>query len=557
MLLKGNMSRRGNKLGNRGGAVSPRWLVLLGIVSGCSEPVSSVTTVSSLLPDEPTSPYASSATGEVDAAADDTTPNFESFPTSDAVTGGTTGANSDGPSASPDTDSWEGASSAPEASQLQEAGVPSGVNVVDGHLPELSPREDANLCGIAVDNGPPLCDPVARCGCEADQTCAFTPDRVRLFTCVSPGDTADGAECDHDDACKSGSVCTNGLCAATCRLDSDCGADKCVTVSTAMGVVENLRVCVAPCDPLDAAACGAGATCANAPGTATFTCQRQATAGTVDAACETSSDCAPGLGCALDGVCRAWCSLEAELGLLADAGSVVGVALEVGVCPEYSECLAFDPQGGLGLCGASCPVPEVPGSECSLVPTTCGCSDDETCQVDISGKTQCAPPGEHTAMEWCTRNSDCAAGLSCVGSLCRPICDAELLPCADGSGCVQASSAENSPSTCLGHCDPVLPTLDDDEFTPCGTGAYCSPGLTGDEVLAASYCARQSDTPAKEGAACASDFQCKNGFGCDPETDTCQAWCRETEDCAAGKTCDLNVSPSRGAGTADPVGLCR
>jgi hypothetical protein len=549
------MSRRGNQVGNREGAVSPRWLFLLGLASGCSEQVSSVTTASSLLPDAPTSPYASASDGSndqlADAAADHETsadPTATSFGDrtgEDAITG--------------EGDGSEVADGGFSPGEATHATTDGGLktNVVDGHLPELSPLEDANTCGIPIGNGPPLCDPVANCGCESEQTCAFTPDRLRLFTCVSPGNITDGARCDADDGCTKGSVCANGLCAATCRLDADCGGDKCAAVPTSEGVVENLRVCVSPCDPLDPAACGDGATCANAPGTATFSCVRQGNLGSADTPCTASSDCAPGLGCALDGVCRSWCSLEPSDDDAADAGPSTGDVTTSGasVCPEYSECLAFDPQDGLGLCGASCPVPDVVGSECSIIPATCGCSDGETCQVEISGKTQCAPPGDHTTMQWCSRNADCAAGLSCVGGLCRPVCDAELLPCADGSGCVEASSATNSPSTCLGHCDPVLTDLDDDEFTPCGVGAYCAPGLPNDAVLAESYCTRQSDTPAKEDAACTADYQCKNGFGCDPTSDTCQPWCREAEDCATGEACDLTVS--RAAGSADPVGICR
>lgn len=550
-------------MGERKAAVSLRWLFLLGVVSACSEQVSSVTTVSSLVPESPTSPHSSSdATndGAVDAAAGHHSAGPTALPDGASSTNGgnTESAPTDEPWATADAGELEPVDTTP-TNVPAEAGA--ATPVVDGHLPELSPKEDANPCGIPVDNGPPLCDPVANCGCDAEQTCAFTPDRVRLFTCVPPGDTVNGARCSNDDACRRGSVCANGLCAATCRFDSDCGEDKCAAVPSNDGFIENLRVCVATCNPLDPHACGAGATCANVPGTATFTCGLQVSSGEANDPCTTSSECAPGLGCALDGVCRAWCPLSTDATDAGDAGSAAAsIASDApttgNLCPEYSECLPFDTSGGLGLCGAPCPVPDVADSECSIIPTTCGCSDGNTCQVDVTGKTQCVAPGDHTAMEWCSKNADCAAGLSCVGALCRPICDTELLPCADGSGCVRASSAPNSPSMCLGHCDPVRPDLDDDEFTPCGVGAYCAPG-SNDATSSQSYCARQSDTPSKEGAACTTDFECKNGFGCDADSHTCQPWCREPEDCAAGKTCDLGVSPPRSAGEADPVGLCR
>lgn len=535
--------------------VGAGWLLLLGLSGGCSGGVSSSTTVDSLLPESPTStPSDDSDIGSTVGTTNGTGSNS----TGSNQSGDAPAATSDDASDDSGVEGAKGSSDVPTSTA--DAGPSTGVSVVDGHLPELSPRDDGSTCGIPVSEGPPLCDPVAQCGCGENQACAFTPDRIRMFSCVLPGEVEEGQPCVHDDACKKGSVCANGLCAATCRFDTDCGEDKCVTVSVNGETVENLRVCVAECNPLDAGACGTGATCANAPGTATFTCVRQGNLGAVDDACSATSDCAPGLGCALDGVCRAWCSL--------DVGGVVDGVLDVlegepptdlaGGCSDHRECLAFNVKGGLGLCGASCPVPDVEGSECSLIPSTCGCNvDGETCQVDVSGKTQCVVPGNHTAMQWCTKNANCGPGLSCVGSLCRPVCDAELLPCADGSSCIKASSAEHSPSTCLGHCDPVRPQLDDDEFTPCGDGAYCSPGYVADAQLGESFCTRQSDTPSNEGAACGADHHCRNGFGCDSTSGTCVAWCRESSDCATGKTCDLGCSATRLGAASDPVGFCR
>ncbi len=536
-----------------GGTLGLRWLLMASVAAGCSGEVDAVTTANPLLTEQPTSEQPTSAqTSSLDAGGSGTSTEPEAEPSA-TVTG------LEGTSVDEVSSEIEGPQN-PSSSEIeQDAGAQTSVNVVDGHLPELSPREDADTCGLVIDNGPPLCDPVAKCGCDSDQTCAFTPDRIRLFTCVKPGSTPDGDRCDYDDTCQAGSVCANGLCTATCRFDSDCGEGSCVAVETAEGTVENLRVCAVGCDPLDAASCGAGAKCANLPGTAAFTCLRQGALGAVNDPCQGSSDCGPGLGCALDGVCRQWCTLETVSIEVGDAGvDAVRLAGEVlgGGCPAYSECLGFDVKNGLGLCGAECPVPEVEGSECALIPSACGCSDGETCQVDLQGKTQCAPPGDHSAMEWCNKNADCEAGTSCISGLCRPVCDPELMPCADGSSCVKATSAANSPSACLGHCDPVRPDLNDEEVTPCGVGGYCSPGISGDDVLGQSYCTRQNDITAKEGAACNYDFDCANGFGCDAGSKTCQRWCRDSAECAAGKTCDLTLSPLRAAGTADPVGLC-
>src|SRR5690606_23211092 len=245
--------------------VGAGWVLLMGLSGGCDDVVSSATTVDSLLPDSPTS-----------TPSNDT--NFES--NADATHDVASSNQSDVPTAATNHDTVSDNDSDVSVPSSQDAGASTGVSVVDGHLPQLSPG-DGSTCGIPTPDGAPLCDPIAQCGCGENKACAFTPDRARMFSCVIPGGAEDGQACVYDDACTKGSVCAQGLCAATCRFDADCGDEKCVTVSAHGKAVENLRVCVAECDPLDASACGAGATCANAPGTATFTCVQQGS-GAVD-----------------------------------------------------------------------------------------------------------------------------------------------------------------------------------------------------------------------------------------------------------------------------------
>lgn len=536
-------------------AIRPRWLVAaVALAAGCTEQVSSETTTSALQPDAPTSTSALSSNEEVlsDASplgsSDTLTPSTEApatFVDASAPLPGSSEVNT------PTTEETESSDlpSAPTRSEREPEAGSTSITVVDGQLPELSPWETDPSCGIPIDNGPPLCDPVANCGCEDGRTCAYTPARSRVFTCVVPGNTANGDACDNDDACTRGSVCVSGLCASTCRHDADCVDAACVAVANGEDYVENLRVCSAPCDPLAHDACGQGATCANAPGSTVFTCIRQEAPVGLNAACEATRDCEPGLGCAPDGVCRSWCALSEPSG---DAGTGSASA----PCPEDSECLPFGESVALGQCSATCAIAEVEGSECGLIPTSCGCESGETCQVGSTGKTQCGVPGDRGAMDWCSSNADCGDGLSCVAQLCRPICDPERLPCADGSGCVQANSGA-SPAACLGHCDPVHPDNDEGVFTPCGVGAYCSPGFANIASLNEGYCTRQSDTPADEGEACGADLDCDNGFGCDAQSDTCLRWCRDTDDCGTGQQCDLDVSPGRTAAEADVVGFCR
>lgn len=530
---------------SRGSVVGPRWSVLLlGLVMGCSEPGAPETSVSPLL-----STSLSTTSGEATLSADLSTFSPK-------------GESSVEPSSSP-----SGASEAPPDPSTHDAdpfdAAVSEVTEADARLPpsnESPPRESGSqaneqACGIPIDNGPALCDPVAQCGCDIDQMCAFTPDRDRRFSCVRPGSKPVGDACDKDDECVSGSVCVAGLCATTCRLDTDCDQALCVPVNHNEETVEGLRVCEETCDPMSLDACGMDATCANALGSASFTCVRQATKGSSDMPCVTSRECATGLGCAPDGVCRAWCHLDQSVGDGVDAGADAGsVAVR---CPTFSECLPFDASANLGLCGPVCPVPDVAGSECAVLPTTCGCKAGATCHVSASGQTQCAQTGQVDAMSYCTQNRDCADGLSCIGSLCRPVCDAQAAPCADGSICAKTSSNPASPSACLGHCDPVNPGLDDDEFTPCGTGAYCSPGLPANPTAPESYCTGQLTSIADDGDPCEIDFGCKNGSGCDPDTKRCEPWCREQDDCPSGAKCVLELSPERSGADGSRVGFCR
>jgi hypothetical protein len=535
----------------------PAWLWAACALTSCSNSPSSATSSSALLPESSVpSSTAAEATSHPDSLEQSNSSDRNSA-SSEVTETFSTGVSSAEDRTSSAMTTTEGS--------LSDGGAVT-LDTVDGQLPSLSPSTEAT-CGIPVPNGTPLCDPVAQCGCNAGQSCAFTPERSRLFTCVRPGNTPLGDRCDADDVCMDGAVCVSGLCVATCRYDDECGAGTCVPVSVGQTVVQDLRVCGVTCDPLDPGACGLGATCANASGTANFTCVRQAAVGGLDASCSDSKECGPGLGCALDGSCRPWCSLD---GLLGDVVTVLegetasanepAVDADAGSpsaeCPDFSECLAFSTSTGLGLCGQACPVPDIPGSECSVL-TGCGCSAGETCQVNLAGVTACNPPGTRSAMGWCNDNDDCGVGLSCIGALCRPVCDPDSLPCADGSGCFRASTAESSPSACLGHCDPVETTRDDAEFTPCGLGAYCAPGFTPDSSLPESHCTRQSDVTVANGGACTGDYQCRNGSGCDPETNTCREWCRSDDDCSSGQLCDVQLNPLRTGAAEEPIGICR
>jgi hypothetical protein len=428
-------------------------------------------------------------------------------------------------------DSGIDASSDSDPTSTQVAQSDSAVFLDAGSAPTVK-------CGLLQPDGTPLCDPVAQCGCDIGQNCAYTPERQSLFTCVAPGTTAVQDACYLDDECEVGSACADGMCLKTCATNEDCPDDsQCEDVFT-KGIAEtNIRVCKKPCDPLEETSCGNGAMCAATSGAYPTCVRKTGQDGTDEEPCESDANCAQGFGCTADLVCRAWCKLADDL------GDAVGVTdASANVCPSYSFCEPANNELGLGQCTAPCPVPAVDGSECSILPTACGCTEGKTCHSEQLGKTVCEVPGPNGYMTWCDRNSQCGAGLSCLANLCRPICDSEDSPCADGSSCAKTLTSEFSPSACLGHCDPVDPSSTIDGYSPCGLGAYCSPGFDGDSQIPESHCLRGTDLrPKLVGESCADDTDCDAGLGCDKGTLTCAPWCKSDGDCTNG-TCYLDGS---------------
>lgn len=442
-----------------------------------------------------------------------------------------------------------------------------------------------------------LCDPIGECAkteCDFDNTgksCTYTPARTYPFMCVRAGDFEPYRPCDTDDVCAPGSVCISKVailadgsfyrrpgpvCRQTCRQDDDCGDGEWCAQATDDNneVVPDLRVCHRHCETEEDCYVGEGddeVRCSNSVEGAppsTYECSRYRPPADAEAnrelaepsssdvsldegltalsfrswlvsgeTCVFIDDCSEDQDC-VDGTCRRRCETNDNC--------------------DGAECVTVN---GRGVCGATCEKP--PGAACALVPSNCGCPTGETCQLGQDLEPSCAPPGESGLMSWCYTSDDCDSTLSCVGGLCRPLCDQDAHPCPAHAGecLLSVSRASGDIFACGGSCDPV--TSNDETFTGCGLGGLCIAGFDASHHSRA-LCAseRPGDLPNQRGESCNDDFDCAGGLGCDADA-TCQQWCRTESDCGAGQTCKpdashLGPTASRfGRDPADLVGLCQ
>jgi hypothetical protein len=459
-----------------------------------------------------------------------------------------------------------------------------------------------------------LCDPVGDCAlsdCDFERTgksCGYTPERTYTFMCVTNADYAPYRPCDADDVCAPGSVCISKatwlkdgsfyrrsatVCRETCRQDADCGENGWCAQATDDNneVIPDLRVCHRHCSSKADCYVGEGdedVRCSNSIEDAppsTDECSRynppaavEPLADATDGVAQSTSDAD---GAAVGGSeVNALEKLDTGAGLASSlnlhALRVQAGAPECGLdddCPNDGDCInntcwtrcdsSTDCGGaecvvvnGGGVCGAPCDKPE--GAACGLWPSNCGCSTGETCHLGSDFEPTCAAPGNSGSMEWCNEPDDCDTGLSCIGGLCRPLCDPEDHPCnpVDGECLLSVSREGGDVYACAGSCDPV--TAPD-----CGEGAVCLPGFDGDHHHQALCVAeRAAQRPREPNEACSEDYDCATGLGCSA-AGTCQAWCRERSDCDPDQTCKFEASIMGhslgrfGNSVADPIGLCQ
>lgn len=393
------------------------------------------------------------------------------------------------------------------------------------------------------------CAPTTNCGCNTDEACGLSDTDGELnVSCQKPGRAQLGDTCQLSE-CSQGLLCIEGVCTQSCRFDADCESESaaCIDLSRPSGgTLKGVRYCQVTCDllsPTDPSskltACEEGQTCAlSASGARCVNHEGDATQGET---CKTVTDCAAGFTCN-GGQCKQWCSIEK------------------GQCARGTECVASDVianDQGLGLCELSCPASIPAGDECLTFPN-CGCPANQTCRPLADGTRGCSSVGTNPLQGACGKDQDCGAGMTCVDSLCRPLCETSSAICADNSQCIELH-VNNQPvegsGACLGACDPVFPDTDDDNFTPCGPGAECVVGVV-DGRVTRSFCALRDGEGELTGP-CELNEDCAEGALC--AFGRCHPLCRSRDNCdglTANPTCYRESSPFRGNNDDDVIGLC-
>ncbi len=211
---------------------------------------------------------------------------------------------------------------------------------------------------------------------------------------------------------------------------------------------------------------------------------------------------------------------------------------------------ALDSPGDAGTDAWTCDIPAITGSECNMA-TNCGCDATTVCRVanQHTGQTLCFAPGETPIYSPCDLDQDCGAEHVCEAGLCRPQCDNPGHFCEDGSSC--ASFSEDGRYVCVGHCNVLARSPDtwskaatwievmakqleremrDDywtaEYSDCGEGAYCHPGVGPDEAA--------SPRPLFPHCVPAKGYALDNGY------------CSSHADCVSGLACGLYPGETEG-----------
>gem|GEM_PF-3394942 len=140
---------------------------------------------------------------------------------------------------------------------------------------------------------------------------------------------------------------------------------------------------------------------------------------------ECRSDCAGEMACEA-GVCRNPCKSDAD-------------------CPETCNCLSAELVADEEINPSSCRGDTVCGDKnprCDRFKQNCSKDlGERSCYYVSSFKDACLPPGSGALDGLCFLDSDCGAGLGCLGDGCYRYCSDDL-PCPDGMGCLEGYCLE-------------------------------------------------------------------------------------------------------------------
>lgn len=212
----------------------------------------------------------------------------------------------------------------------------------------------------------------------------------------------------------------------------------------------------------------------------------------------------------------------------------------------------------------SCNVPDARGSECGLG-TNCGCAEGLVCRVadQHTGQTLCFSPGDRPAYSSCEFDQDCGTSEVCEGGICRAPCETVGTLCSDDAWCGKLT--DEGRTVCLGNCN-VMPytvgrwknaqdwielqqiNVDRErttlpvkslDYTPCGDGAYCRPGLA--SVSPFPYCIPATGIGI-EGDSCEINQDCLTGYGC--KDNQCRIIAFVDDGCPSGSGSRDGLEPS-------------
>lgn len=262
------------------------------------------------------------------------------------------------------------------------------------------------------------CNPYPACpgtGCADGEICTIViQGDLKRIECHAAGEVSLGGSCDHQAGpwCSEG-VCVEGECRGFCVDNSDCANSA--ACQAFKGVPGKPTVCgssQANCDPLDPSnSCEGGLTCYLVQNTGTTDCLDVKLAGQQDSPCDCTNCCAPGFSCVVhDGnqICAQTCALEEGAITCQDACAglaIKNITLELGVCVQGGEPPPPPPD----------PIP------CNVLAQDCE-GAAQACYPSNQGD-QCLVKGNKSGGAECESVNECAKGLTCFASKCRPICD--------------------------------------------------------------------------------------------------------------------------------------